>query len=65
MKNPSQLLEDLEAASCTLKCVNVPTGGDDFDITWEVIEHYMDKPNERVIGCGTSPIDALNDAFSN
>ena len=66
MKHASQLLEDLDAASCSLRCESLPTpGGDDCDIVWEVVEHHMDAPTERVIACGISPIDALNNAFSN
>jgi hypothetical protein len=58
------LREDLEAANCSLRCVNAPiVCGDDCDIVWEVVEYHMSEPVERIIGSGMSPIDALNDAF--
>ena len=40
----------LQANSCDLRCIGVPTGGDDYDINWVVIEHYEAKPHEREIG---------------
>jgi len=29
--------------------LSVPTGGDDADIGWRVIGHWMDEPQERTI----------------
>ena len=57
-------LEIIEDNCWDIRCVNVPTGGDDYDVGWRVIEHYMAEPNERIIGHGSSPLKALNDAIS-
>lgn len=57
-------LTTIEDNCWDLRCVNVPTGGDDYDVGWRVIEHYMAHPNERIIGYGNSPLEALNDAKS-
>lgn len=54
--------EILESNSWDLRCVNIPTGGDDYDIGWRVIEHHMAEPCERIIGYGTTPLEALKDA---
>ena len=59
-----QLLKRLDYETCDLRCVNVSTGGDDYDILWEVIEHHMYEPKERRIGQGMTPLTALHDAFS-
>lgn len=59
-----ELLAELECNSCDLRCVNVPTGGDDFERVWNVIEHHMDAPHERIIGFGRTAIDALDSAFN-
>jgi hypothetical protein len=42
-----------------LRCKNIPTGGDDYDVWWEVIQHHMAKPTERVVGEGATPQEAL------
>lgn len=39
-----------------------PTGGDDADIGWHVIEYHMAKPHERRIGYGKTPQEALDAA---
>ena len=56
-------LECLEDGSCDLRCVDVPTGADDCEIEWVVIEHYMSEPTEREMGRGSTAMAALNDAF--
>ena len=56
-------LEILEQECWDLRCVNVPTGGDDYDIGWRVIEHYQAEPQERIIGYGNSPLEAMRDAL--
>ncbi len=55
-------LKWLEDNCYDIRCVDCPTGGDDSDIGWRVISHHMDKPNERVEGYGSTPIQALEDA---
>lgn len=58
-----ELFNSLEHNSWDLRCVNVPTGGDDFLIEWLVIEHYQAKPQERPIAHGKTPIEALGQAL--
>ncbi len=58
-----QLLAHLQIEACDLRCINVPTGGDDFEIKWIVIEHYMSDPTERTIGQGSTALKALRSAF--
>ena len=53
----------LEENDWDLRCVDIPSGGDDFSIAWQVIEHYMAKPRERIIGRGLTPIEALEQAL--
>lgn len=33
-----------------LRCFDVPTGGDDYSVAWQVIQHHMAPPRKRVIG---------------
>ncbi len=49
-REDSVRLDWLRDTCCDLRSVNVPTGGDDADVIWVVIEHHMAKPNEREIG---------------
>lgn len=49
----------LEKHALDLRAVNTPTGGGDFDVGWEVIEHHMAEPQERVIGRGRTPMEAM------
>lgn len=58
------LLNSLESRCCDLRCVNVPTGGGDYDVEWVVVEHYMAEPKEREIGRGPTPFVALLSAFA-
>ena len=57
------LMFDLETRCCDLRCRNVPTDGDDYDVEWFVVEHYMEQPQEREIGSGRNVMMALMDAF--
>lgn len=52
----------LEEELCDLRCVSEPTGGDDCDVAWVVIEHYEAAPQERQIGYGRTPQEAIDDA---
>lgn len=45
----TDLLDALASNSWDLRCVSVPTGGDDYDIDWLVIEHHQAHPHERTI----------------
>ncbi len=57
-----QLLKRLEEDTCDLRVIDVPTG-DDYDIAWVVIEHSMAEPKGRIIGRGTTVLEALREAF--
>nr|WP_279089138.1 hypothetical protein [Comamonas thiooxydans] len=48
----------LEELTCDLRCVS--TSEDDY--AWNVIEHHMAEPRERVIGWGQTAIAAVRDA---
>ncbi len=57
------LLRELEEKTCDLRCRSVPTGGDDHDVEWFVIEHHMAEPTEREIGQGRNITEELLVAF--
>jgi hypothetical protein len=58
---PLQILEE----NCwDLRCIDIPTGAGDADIGWNVIEHHMAPPKERIVGTGSSPIEAIQDALT-
>ena len=52
----------LEDHAWTLQCKDDPTGAGDRDVYWLVIEHYMSRPTERVIGEGPTIIEAVEAA---
>jgi hypothetical protein len=60
------LLDFLRDTSCDLRSIDVPTGGDDSDVHWRVIEHYMSEPREREIGRSWSddPREAIRAAIA-
>jgi len=58
-----KIYEALEDNSWDLRGVDEPTGGGDFDIAWNVIEHYMAEPRERKIGYGRTPVEAIKEAL--
>jgi hypothetical protein len=45
----AELLDVLASNSWDLRCISVPTGGDDADIDWIIIEHHQAEPQERTI----------------
>ena len=49
-REDTERLDWLRDNSCDLRCIDVPTGFDDYSIQWRVIEHHMAKPHEREIG---------------
>lgn len=56
-------LEIIEQNCWDLRCVSLPTGAGDADIGWEIVEHHMAPPKERIIGRGNSPMKAFNEAL--
>lgn len=58
-------LDALAAESWDLRSFNMPTGGDDADIGWRVIGHYMAEPKERIMGEAftDNPRAAIDDAL--
>lgn len=52
-------IKRIEDECWDLRCTNEPTGGDDYDVLWHVIEHHMAEPKERTIGTGLTPLQAL------
>lgn len=62
--NASDPLETLEGNCWDLRCIDIPTGGGDADIGWNIVEHHMGPPKERIVGRGRSPREALQDATS-
>lgn len=61
----SERLDWIEANSYDLRCYNCPTGGDDYDIYWNVVSHHMAKPTEREVGQGGhTPRQAIDRAIA-
>ena len=54
----------LEDNSWDLRCHSVPSGADDFDIRWVVVEHYQAAPREREIGSGATPLEAIEQSLN-
>jgi hypothetical protein len=52
----------LEDESFDLRCLDIPTCRDDYDIEWVVISHHMDAPKEREEGRGQTPLEASRSA---
>lgn len=65
MRKDAERLNLLRDGSLDLRCFNVPTGGDDCEIHWRVIEHHMAEPREREIGRSYSddPREAIDAAM--
>lgn len=55
-------LQWLEYESNDLRCYNIPTGGDDYEIGWKVVSHHMTAPEERNEGYGRTPLEAIQAA---
>jgi len=58
-KARADALDWLEESCCDLRAVDEATGGGDYDVAWEVIEHHMAEPQERQIGYGKTPLEAI------
>jgi hypothetical protein len=52
----------LEKEGHDLRSENVPTGGDDYEIQWRVVAHYMRAPRERIISYGRTIKEAIQQA---
>ena len=61
---PEEILEIIEEEYFNIECINVPTGGDDYDVIWEVYSHHQAKPNKRLEGQGSTIAEAIEDALS-
>lgn len=60
-----ELLNVIERECWDVRCVDEPTpGGDDGDVGWVVIEHHMAAPNERQVGYGKTPQEAIRAALA-
>ena len=55
--------EAIEENAWDLRCTDIPTGGDDYDIGWIIVEHHIVEPRERIIGRGKTPIEAITEAL--
>lgn len=64
MRKALELFEALEVNCWDLRCIDIPTGGGDADVGWNVIEHHMAAPRERIVGTGSSPAEALRAALT-
>lgn len=60
----AEAFDALEKECWSLKCESYSNGdAGDAEVGWEVISHHMAKPHERVEGQGSTPLDAIADAF--
>lgn len=61
-----KLLKALRDQSWDLRCFNIPTGGDDYDIGWRVIGHWLVEPRERTIAevFSDDPDEAIRQALA-
>lgn len=49
LRADKERLDFLESECLDLRCFDEPTGGDDVDIVWRVIQHFQAEPRERVV----------------
>jgi len=61
----NEVIKVLEENSWDLRCIDIPTGGGDFDIGWIVVGHYLTEPKEHIIGRGKTPAEAIEQAQKN
>jgi len=64
LRKDKERLKALEANCWGLIPVDEPTGGDDTEIVWQVVEYHMAKPYERQLGYGRTPREAIDAAKS-
>lgn len=60
------LFKTLRDESWDLRCFNIPTGGDDYDIGWRVVGHWQAEPRERTIAevFTDDPAEAVRQALA-
>jgi len=61
-----KLFQALRDQSWDLRCFDMPTGGDDADIGWRVVGHWMAEPHERTVAevCADDPAAAVRAALA-
>jgi len=61
-----KLFQALRDHSWDLRCFDMPTGGDDFDIGWRVVGHWQAEPCERTIAevFSDDPARAVREALA-
>lgn len=64
MPVPTDWMQIIEQNCWDLRCTSEPTGGDDYDVLWHVIEHHMAEPHERTLASDLCPIRALERALN-
>ena len=57
-------METVEDEGWDIRSVDQPTGGDDYIVSWKIIEHYMAEPHDRVVGQGDSILSAISNAIA-
>jgi len=53
-RSDTDLLNALRDECWDLRCMSVATGGDDYDVMWKVVGHWMADPVERIVAEGWS-----------
>ena len=66
LREHERLFKALRDESWDLRCFNIPTGGDDFDIGWRVIGHWQAEPCERTVAevFSDDPAEAVRQALA-
>ncbi|EKY30603.1 hypothetical protein HMPREF0185_00182 [Brevundimonas diminuta 470-4] len=66
MREPERLFKALRDHSWDLRCFDIPTGGDDYDIGWRVVGHWQAEPRERAIAevFTDNPAEAVRQALA-
>ena len=59
------MLDWVEQTMYDIRSLSVPTGGDDYDVKWQVYRHYMDKDSEPVLEWpADTPYEAIKQAMA-
>lgn len=64
LAHASAALKIIEQQCWSMKCEDVPTGGGDADVEWQIVSHHQAKPHERIEGQGPTPMIALQRALT-
>ncbi len=59
----NRLWKAIEENTWDLRCIDEPTGGDDYNVAWIIIEHHIAEPQERQIGYGKTSLEAIAEAL--